>query len=221
MTKDQALFYELSCLTERSHLISGKELQKKVFKGADKRIIGLFLQKFIQYNKELFKFLGVEAYIEGSDVNASIFFKTSQFIGTIPLRAPDTGKQIGDFIVSPRFIGKNRFEEYVEVLGLLGADISPEIIDSLPLASKNTFRPPLYLEAIKFISALEKLVIQNWRKFDTKEVQSYQPSGQINWNKYAYQIYKVENRLEYPVRKNFLSEFHSEFSEIRYVYRYM
>lgn len=218
MTKDQALFYELSCLTERSHLISGKELQKKVFKGADKRIIGLFLQKFIQYNTELFKFLGVEAFIEGSDVNASIFFKTSQFIGTIPLRAPDTGKQIGDFIVSPRFIGKNRFEEYVEVLGLLGADISPEIIDSLPLASKNTFRPPLYLEAIKFISALEKLVIQNWRKFDTKEVQSYQPSGQVNWNKYANQIYKVENRLEYPVRKNFLSEFHSEFGEIRYVY---
>lgn len=218
MTKDQGLFHEIPCLTERSSTISGRELQKKVFKGADKRFIGLYLQKFIQYNSELFSFLGIEAKIEGSDVNASIFFKTSEFIGTIPLRAPDTGKQIGDFVVSPRFTRTNRFEEYVEILDLLGDEISPEFIDSLPLASKRAFRPPLYLEAVKFISALEKLVKQHWRKFDNKEIQSYQPSGQVNWNKYANQSFKVEQRLVYPTRKNFLSEFHSEFSEIRFVY---
>ena len=218
MTKDQGLLYEIPCLTERSSPISGKELQKKVFKGADKRIIGLYLQKFIQYNSELFSFLGIEAKIEGSDLNASIFFKTSEFIGTIPLRAPDTGKQIGDFVVSPRFTGTTRFEEYVEILDLLGDKISPEFIDSLPLASKRAFRPPLYLEAVKFISALEKLVKQHWRKFDNKEIQSYQPSGQVNWNKYANQSFKVEQRLVYPTRKNFLNQFHTEFSEIRFVY---
>lgn len=218
MTRDLGLFHEIPCLTERSSTISGKELQKKVFKGADKRIIGLYLQKFIQYNSELFSFLGIEAKIEGSDLNASIYFKTSQFIGAIPLRAPDTGKQIGDFVISPRFTGINRFEEYVEILDLLGDKISHEFINSLPLASKRAFRPPLYLEAVKFISALEKLVKQNWRKFDNKEIQSYQPSGQVNWSKYANLSYKVENRLVYPLRKNFLSEFHSEFSEIRFVY---
>jgi hypothetical protein len=218
MTKDQGLFHEIPCLTEWSSPLSGKELQKKVFKGADKRIIGLYLQKFIQYNSDLFRFLGIEAFIEGSDLNASIIFKSSQYIGTIPLRAPDTGKQIGDFVVSPRFTGKNRFEEYVEILDLLGGQINPEFIDSLPLASKKAFRPPLYLEAVKFISALEKLVKQNWRKFDNKEIQSLQPTGQVNWNKYIKQSYKVENRLVYPTRKNFLSEFHSEFSEIRFVY---
>lgn len=218
MTKDQGLFHEIPCLTERSSTISGRELQKKVFKGADKRFIGLYLQKFIQYNLELFSFLGIEAHIEGSDLNASIFFKSSEFIGTIPLRAPDTGKQIGDFVVSPRFTGTNRFEEYVEILDLLGDEISPEFIDSFPLASKRAFRPPLYLEAVKFISALEKLVKQNWRKFDNKEIQSYQPSGQVNWNKYANQSFKVEQRLVYPTRKNFLNEFHSEFGEIRFVY---
>lgn len=218
MTKDQGLFHEIPCLTERSSPLSGKELQKKVFKGADKRIIGLYLQKFIQYNSDLFSFLGIEAIIEGSDLNASINFKSSQFIGTIPLRAPDTGKQIGDFVVSPRFSGINRFEEYVEILDLLGGEINPEFIDSLPLASKKAFRPPLYLEAVKFISALEKLIKQNWKKFDNKEVQSQQPIGQINWNKYVNQSYKVENRLVFPTRKNFLSEFHSEFSEIRFVY---
>lgn len=218
MTKDQGLFYEVPCLTEKTSNISGRELQKKVFKAADKSIIGLYLQKFIQYNSELLQFLGIKVCIEGSDANASIYFKTSQFIGTIPLRAPDTGKQIGDFVITPRFTGTNRFEEYVEILDLLGDEISPEFIDSLPLASKRAFRPPLYLEAVKFISALEKLVKQHWRKFDNKEIQSYQPSGQVNWNKYANQSFKVEQRLVYPTRKNFLGEFHSEFSEIRFVY---
>ncbi|PSK99281.1 5-methylcytosine restriction system specificity protein McrC [Cecembia rubra] len=218
MTKDQGLFHEIPCLTERSSTISGRELQKKVFKGADKRVIGLYLQKFIQYNLELFSFLGIEAHIEGSDLNTSIFFKSSEFIGTIPLRAPDTGKQIGDFVVSPRFTGTNRFEEFVEILDLLGDEISPEFIESLPLASKRAFRPPIYLEAVKFISALEKLLKQHWRKFDNKEIQLSQPSGQVNWNKYAKQSFKVEQRLVYPTRKNFLSEFHSEFSEIRFVY---
>lgn len=218
MTKDQGLFHEIPCLTEKSSQLSGQELQKKVFKGADKRIISLYLQKFIQYNSDLFSFLGIEAFIEGSDLNTSINFKSSQYIGTIPLRAPDTGKQIGDFVVSPRFTGKNRFEEYVEILDFLGGEINPEFIDSLPLASKKAFRPPLYLEAVKFISALEKLVKQNWRKFDNREIQSNQPIGQINWNKYISQSYKVENRLIYPTRKNFLSEFHLEYSEVRYVY---
>lgn len=218
MTRDQGLFYEVSCLTERSSLLSGLELQKKIFKKANKTIIGHYLHKFIQYNTENFRFLGVEAFIEGSDANAFISFKTSQFIGTIPLKAPDTGKQIGDFVVSPRFVGKNRFEDYVEILDLLGGEINLEIIDSLPLASRSTFRPPLYLEAVKFISALEKLVKLNWRKFDVKEIQSFQPSGQVNWSKYANKSYKVEEMLKYPVRKNFLSEFHSEFSEIRFVY---
>ncbi|MCH7413114.1 hypothetical protein MM213_06445 [Belliella sp. R4-6] len=218
MIKGQCLFHEIPCLTERSSPISGKELQKKVFKKADKTIIVLYLQKFLDYNSDLFSFLGIEAFIEGSDLNAFIQFKSSQYIGAIPLRAPDTGKQIGDFVVSPRFTGKNRFEEYVEILDLLGSEINPEFIDSLPLASKKAFRPPLYLEAIKLISALEKLVKQNWRKFDNREIQSNQPIGQINWNKYISQSYKVENRLIYPTRKNFISEFHSEYSEIRFVY---
>ncbi len=218
MTKPLDVFCEIPCLTEQSKQLSGIVLQKKWFKSADKRIIGQYLQKFIDYNSDQFKFLGVNPYIIGTDQNTSIAFRSSSFIGSIPLRASDTGKQIGDFVVMPRFIGRDRFEDYIEILNLLGTEISPEAIDSLPLASGKNFRPPLYLEAVKFIASLEKLAMRSWRKFDNVEKVLNQPTGQINWTKYINQEYKVEKRLKFPARSNVLSEFHSEYAEIRYVF---
>lgn len=213
------VFCEIPCLTEQSKLFEGIPLQKMWFKLADKRIIGQYLQKFIAYNTSNFNFLGVKTSVEGTDQNSALRFRTTEFIGVIPLRAPDTGKQIGDFIVSPRFSDKNtRFEDYVEILNLLENEISPKIIDSLPLASGNNFKPPLYLEAVKFVQALEALLQTNWRKFNVIEKSTNQPVGQVNWDKYATQSYKVENRLKFPTRKNILSEFHSEYAEIRYVF---
>lgn len=218
MTKSIDIFCEIPCLTERSTLLDGIVLQKKWFRSADKRIIGQYLQKFIVYNSKYFNFLGVEPLIVGSDQSVSIVFRTSGFVGAIPLRAPDTGKQIGDFVVKPRFSGHDRYEEYIEILNLLGKEISPEIVDSLPLASGANFRPPLYLEATKFISSLEKLIKSNWRKFDNIKSYSDAPIGRVNWSKYFNESFKVENRQKFPIKKNVLSEFHSEYSEIRYVF---
>lgn len=218
MIKPLDVFCEISCLTEQSKQLSGIALQKKWFKSADKRIIGQYLQKFIEYNSEQFKFLGVQPFLIGSDQNIAISFRTSGFIGSIPLRASDTGKQIGDFVVMPRFTGKDRFEDYIEILNLLGSEISPEVLDSLPLVSGKNFRPPLYLEVVKFIASLEKLVMKPWRKFDNMEKVSTQPTGQINWSRYIENEYKVENRLKFPTSKNILSEFHPEYSSIRHVF---
>ncbi|SRX53802.1 hypothetical protein [Aequorivita sp. CIP111184] len=218
MTKSLDVFCEIPCLTEQSRKLGGIELQKKWFKSADKRIIGQYLQKFIDYNSEQFKFLGVRPYIIGSDQSTALTFHSSSFIGSIPLRASDTGKQIGDFVVMPRFTGRDRFEDYIEILNLLGTEISPEVIDSLPLASGKNFRPPLYLEAVKFIASLEKLTMKPWRKFDNVEKISNEPTGQVNWTKYIDSEYKVENRLKFPARTNVLSEFHTEYAEIRYVF---
>ena len=160
----------------------------------------------------------MQPFIVGTDQNTSLVFRSSEFIGTIPLRSSDTGKQIGDFVVMPRFTGRDRFEDYIEILNLLGTAISPQVIDSLPLASGKNFRPPLYLEAVKFIASLEVLIRTSWKKFDNVENVTLQPTGQINWKKYVTNEYKVENRLKFPIRRNILSEFHREYSEIRYVF---
>lgn len=218
MKKPLDVFCEMPCLTEKSKQLSGISLKNKWFKSADKRIIGQYLQKFIEYNSEQFKYLGVQPYTIGTDQNIALAFRSSGYIGSIPLIASDTGKQIGDFVVVPRFIGRDRFEDYIEILNLLGKEISPEAIESLPLASGRNFRPPLYLEAVKFITSLEKLTMSLWRKFDNIEKVTNQPSGQINWTKYINKEYKVENRLKFPARTNILSEFHIEYAEIRYVF---
>ncbi len=218
MSKSIDVFCEIHCLTEQSKQLSGIALQKKWFKSADKRIIGQYLQKFIDYNSSLFKFMAVQPIVIGTDQNTSLAFRSSVFIGTIPLRASDTGKQIGDFVVMPRFTGRDRFEEYIEILNLLGTEINPEVIESLPLASGNNFRPPLYLEAVNFITALEILTQRPWCKFDNFEKTSSQPTGQINWSKYINDSYKIENSLRFPVRKNILNEFHSDYKKVRYVF---
>lgn len=212
------IFCEIPCLTEFSQKYGGVFLQKKWFKSADKRIIGQYLQKFISYNDEQFKFLGVQPIISGIDQKTYLSFRSSQFVGTVPLRTPDTGKQIGDFAVMPRFMGNDRFEDYIDILNLLGQSIEPEVMDGLPLISGRNFRPPLYLEAVKFIHLLEKLVSEHWRKFSTQEKQSQQPVGRVNWTKYTQQAYKVEKQLRFPTRKNVLTELHKEYSQIRYVF---
>jgi len=218
MSKSLDIFCEIPCLTEQSKLFRGVALQKQWFKLADKRIIGQYLQKFINYNSASFDFIGATPYIVGTDQNISMAFRTSKFIGTVPLRSPDTGKQIGDFVVVPRYSEKDRYEGYIEILNLLGNAISPERIDSLPLASGRNFRPPMYLEASKFVAAMEMLVKQPWRKFNRLEKNTREPIGQINWNKYIANEYKVERRLSFPAGKNILSELHKEYSQIRYVF---
>ena len=218
MIKPYDVFYEMPCLTEHSRVLPGINLQKQWFKKSDKRVLGQYLQKFIHYNSNQFAFLGVTPSIEGSDQRIGLSFKSSRHIGSIPLRAPDTGKQIGDFVVTPRYVGKNRYEEYIEILDLLGSDISPVIADSIPLASGRNFRPPLYLEAIKFIKDLELLLAKHWRKFGRIENISNQPLGQVSWAKYINSEYKVENRLKYPINKNILTELHSEYAELRHVF---
>lgn len=218
MSKLLDVFCEIPCLTEQSVSLDGLALQKKWFKSADKRIIGQYLQKFINYNLDFFNFLGVQPSILGVDQNISINFRSSQYIGVIPLRASDTGKQIGDFVVAPRYSSTDRFEEYIEILNLLNNEISPEFINSLPLASGKNFRPPLYLEAVLFLAELENLLKTSWRKFDSQNKLTSEPKGQVNWTTYINDSYKIENTLKFPVRKNILSEFHEEFSQIRFVF---
>lgn len=125
MNNSLDIFCEIPCLTEQSRLLRGIALQKQWFKSADKRVIGQYLQKFISYNYESFDFIGATPQIIGSDQNVSIAFRTSNYVGTVPLRSPDTGKQIGDFVVVPRYGEKDRYEDYIEILNLLGNEISP------------------------------------------------------------------------------------------------
>jgi hypothetical protein len=220
MSVKQKVFCEVECLTEQSKIFSGLELHRLWFKTGDKREISKNLQTFISFNKDSFKLLEVEPQIIGSDLNVSLVFKTSKYVGAIPLRSPITGKPIGDFVVIPRYLSANRYENYIQLLELLGNDLSPEHFDTLPLASGKNFQPPIYFEALKFVNLVERLVKNSWRKFSNSEKNSNFPNGKVNWNRYLSKEYKVENKLIFPVSKNVLTENHEEFRQIKYVYNY-
>lgn len=216
----QDIFYETTCLTEKSSSLSGLNLNKKWFKGADKRYLGETLQKFIQYNKQLFDFLEVTPFIEGSGRDVSISFKTGKYIGTIPLKSPETGKQIGDFVIKPRFSSKNdQFSEYIEIIDLIKNEIKPEFKDSLPLNSGDHIKPPMYLEAVIFMDLLNKVLKTQWKKFqNTEKIYSY-PKSQVNWKKYINKESNPAYKLIFPCNENTLTQYHKEFSQIKYVYQ--
>jgi Holliday junction resolvase-like predicted endonuclease len=219
MNIKENIFLEISCLTEESPAISGLFLAKKWFKKADKRYLAEHLQKFNDYNKEFFDFLQVSPKIEGSGKDVSLSFKSDRFIGAIPLRSPDTGKQIGDFVVKPRYTStEDQFSGYVEIVNLLEAEILPEFKHSIPLLSQNNMKPPLYLEAIKFVNLLEKAVKTKWNKFQTtKRIYRY-PKSQVNWKEYVEKEFDPTERLLFPCHDNTLNKFHREFFELKYVY---
>lgn len=212
------IFYETECLSELTSGIRGLDIHKKwLTSRADKRQIHLYLEKFILYNENEFNFLGVTPLLIGLDQNVKLHFRTSCFIGAIPLKAPDTGKQIGDFIVSPRFINRDFHVHYFEILNLLGQNVEPEYQDSLPLISGNGFRPPMYFDAVKYISYFEELTKKSWNKFNRLKTLSREPTGQIDWIDYVNNLYKIEKQLEFPVWKNALNQLHTEYSQLKYV----
>lgn len=177
------------------------------------------LQKFLSYNKELLDFLGVTPSITGHDKDVAISFRTSQYVGTIPLRAPDTGKQIGDFVVVPRYLSqRDRFADYVEILNLLEHRIEPQFVDSIPLASGYNFRPPLYFEAVLYVNEMAAFTKRSWRRFRVVEKIERQPNSGINWKHYTEHVHDPRRRIEFPSRKNILSELHTEYKQLKYVY---
>jgi hypothetical protein len=219
MNSQENIFLEVPCFTEESKSISGLFLAKKWFKKADKRYLTEYLQKFIDLNRDSFDFLQITPKIEGSGKGVSLSFKSDRLIGAIPLRSPDTGKQIGDFVVKPRYTSAmDQFSEYVEIVSLLKTEIFPEFEHSIPLLSHSNMKPPLYLEAINFVNLFEKAVKTKWNKFQTiKRIYKY-PKSQVDWKAYIEKEFDPAKKLLFPCNDNILSKFHSEFFELKYVY---
>jgi len=219
MKSHKNIFFEIPCLTEKSKSLSGLELQKKWFKKADKRYLGDALQKFVGYNSELFDFIDVIPKIEGIGKDVKLNFRSGKFVGAIPLRSPDTGKQIGDFVVKPRYNSSHsHFSEYIELVNLLESVITPEFKHSIPLSSNNNVKPPLYLESVKYIKILKQAVKTNWNKFQNIKRIYNAPKSQVDWDEYAEKEFDPKMRLLYPCNENVLTKFHLEFFELKFVY---
>lgn len=217
---DSTVFFTIPSLTEYSKSLDSRSLIRGPFQGADRRYFNEYLQKFFVYNKDNFDFLAVKPWIMGSGKNASIAFSSDRFIGAIPLRSPTNGMQIGDFLVKPRFTAdQDALFSYGKLVTLLESSITPEFRYSLPLKSKNAVKPPMYIQAGKFIQTLFLAIKSNdWLKFQNRLSLLTEPKSEINWQRYIEKESDPNQKLFFPCRENFLSQQHKEFFEIVYAY---
>jgi len=218
MKNSQEVFLKLPCLTELSPVIKAIDL-KDSFKNLDRRYLSRTLQTFVDINIDSFNFLSISPFIFGSDSNLQLAFKTEKFIGTVPLKSPVNGKQIGDFVVVPRYVkGHDKYSDYIEILNLLDSTLEPDFLDSMPLLSGNNFKPPLYFEAAKFIINLYNLSKTKWVKFQNIEKKYRYPYSQVNWEKYIKDENNPTKKLIFPNKTNILTQLHEDYFRIKYVY---
>jgi hypothetical protein len=213
------VFQSIPCLTENSPYILGRDLFNTWFKGGDKRHIEKLFYEFISINSTMFNFLGVSPQVSDSKSNIKLTFRTSNFIGAIPLRSPVHGREMGDFIVHPRYLKKNNNpNEYIQLIYLLQESIEPEFNYSYKLISRDQAKPPLFYECIKFIKILFLSTNEVWNKFSSLSKTYAFPKGKLLWKEYIKKEWNPEKRITFPCKINQLSTNHLDNQHIKYVY---
>lgn len=212
------LFYAMPCLSTSKNF-SKNEIYKVLFdKKVDKRYLEVAIQRFIELNRDVFHFLGVETTVHGTGEDLSISFSTSKYIGTIPIRMPYNGLVRKDFQVNPRFYGReNNYADLTQILNRLNYSISPEYFNR-KLCNPTQLKPPEYIEAIKYIDLFDKAYRFSWRKFDTRTLSHSYPKSNTDWCKYSLSCADPRKTLIFPSRDSVLTTNHHEWQKLKYVF---
>ena len=178
--------------------------------GGDKQNVAGYLQNFINYNKEVLSFLGIECRMSTTEM--AIILTASQMVGCAPLISPVTGKQCGNLRVLSEYK-----EDIDGIIPLIKGDIDLKYRKDLRLNNSPFAHPPIYLECIKFIEDFNQLDKTHWKKFTNLYKEQRLPSSSTDWGKYAIRSYDPNQRLKYPNKINQLVNEHPEWLELMYV----
>lgn len=168
--------------------------------------------RFLKYNSKAFEFLGITPLNTGN--STVLLFKTSNYVGCVPLISPVTGKPYANLIVNGRFD-----EEVGEILPLLPDAINIDYENDLILPHQATVKPPIFYECIKYVEKYLLAQRMHWHKFiNEQRIQSF-PTASTDWGRYAEISFSPDNVFRYPNRVNILSTKHDEWLQINYVLR--
>lgn len=171
------------------------------------------MQRFIDLNYKNLSYLGIGANIETVQGKPSIKLTTSNYIGSIPILSPMTGKAVGDLVVTGRF-GENA----EELITLLDSSIKPEYSDEFRLVQESQMTPPIFIECCKYVDTYYKAERYKWQKFANITKIEHRPTSSTLWNDYAKQ--NAINPLTYLTfknKRNILSTDHPEWAQLNYV----
>ena len=213
------IFFRMPCLSETRELQS-KEIYERLFdKRVDKRYLESSVQKFVLLNKKMLSFLGIDLEMNGIGHDLSIKFKSSGYIGAIPIKMPYDGIAHKDLQVIPKFErSSDAFSELTQLLSRLEYSIAPEYYDSEELSQPLQLKPPMYYEAAKYIDLFEQACRYNWVKFEIVQGKHPYPKSNTNWNKHAMISADPVKALTYPSSDSVLSVNHKEWQELKFVF---
>lgn len=205
---NSAIVRDIEIYTMAQRRIEAKEAM--ALWGGVKRDVAVYLQNFINYNKDVLSFLGIECRLSTSEM--AIILTASQMVGCAPLISPVTGKQCGNCRVLSEYK-----EDFDGIIPLINGDIDLKYRKDLRLNHSPFAHPPIYLECIKFIEDFNQLDETHWKKFTNFYKEQRLPSSSTDWGKYALRSYDPTQRLKYPNKINQLVIEHPEWLELMFV----
>ncbi len=213
------LFFQMPCLSE-SREIRSHEIHERLFdKSVDKRHLESAVQRFLLLNKKMLSFAGITLEMNGTGSALSIRFRTTGYIGAIPIRLPYDGIAHKDFQIIPRFDNSDHiFSDLTQLLSKLEYSISPEYADGEALSLPIQLRPPMYYEAAKYVDLFEAAQRQHWVKFEVVKTTHHFPKSNTDWSKHAKTASDPRKALTYPSSDSILSANHRGWQELIYVF---
>lgn len=204
----QLVVRDVEVLTMHEKIINASDALT-LWKG-NKTDVAIYLQNFINYNKESLSFLGIDYALSTTEI--AVVLRASQLVGCAPLISPVTGKQCGNIIV------KSEYQDDLDgIIPLIKGDIDLKYQKHLQLNKSPFVNPPIYLECIRFIEEFNQLDRKRWKKFSNLYEYQNTPSSSTDWGKYALRSFDPNHRLKYPNRINRLITDHPEWLELMYV----
>lgn len=211
------------------YLFSAPSMQKGIinkdylnkYLDVDTRRSDASINYLVARNKYILDFLGVKLALQISDHDSGrgLEYETSRYIGAVPTFLPN-GLQGGDICIYPNlgFPKNYAFEELSLIFNMLGENIKIEFAKSESLRNNMDLRPPMFLEAVKYIDLYEVAIKENWRKFSTEIRTHSYAKASTDWQLYAKRYYDPNKRLEFISRDSVLTTDHKEWRALKYVY---
>lgn len=170
------------------------------------------IQRFIDYNREYFSYLGIQAEIR-SKSEPQLYLSTSSFIGTIPLRSATSGKIFSTLSIQGRY-----GERPQELMSVLDGKIHPEYNSEWSITESSPIVPPIFMECCDYIDAYLEAEKIAWRKFTSSTIKSRKPSTSTLWDEYSLRsAVKPATASTFYNRENYLTREHPEQQMLNYV----
>lgn len=170
--------------------------------------------QFISYNRGILRDYGVTVDSKYDGQYVSLLFKSTNYIGAVPLLSPSSGRVDYGLVIKPRF----EWSGLGPMLSMMGWKVVPTPI-KLPLIPGTERKVPQWVLASITLNRIKLLLDNIHRDFDFSEADLLAPKGTVNWNTYVIKKLSSVKFLNIPCKFPDLKENNELKSAIHFTLR--